>query len=119
MKPAPSVTAKTIVKATCPNCGDVTLRATAVTVRPCLTTGRSGCSLRCPACGTLVQRDLEGDVEAALIRAGAGLVAWTLPAELSEAKSGPPLRPDDLLEFHLALDSPASAEELDYLRQHH
>jgi hypothetical protein len=28
---------------------------------------------------------------------------WRLPAELSESRVGPPLKPDDLLDFHLLL----------------
>ncbi len=45
-------------------------------------------------------------------KAGSRVVAWSLPAELSEPKIGPPICHDDLLEFHLALERDAWEQEL-------
>ena len=37
--------------------------------------------------------------------AGVKVVNWSLPSELGELKSGPPISYDDLLAFHFELDS--------------
>jgi hypothetical protein len=37
---------------------------------------------------------------------------WRLPAELTEARIGAPLTPDDLLDFHLLLEGGDWYEEL-------
>jgi hypothetical protein len=47
-----------------------------------------------------------------LTKAGSQLIAWSLPAELDEPKIGPKINHDDLLEFHLALESGVWQEEL-------
>ncbi len=39
-----------------------------------------------------------------LVGAGAPHSTWQWPAELAEARSGPPLTPDDLLDFHVLLE---------------
>ena len=39
-----------------------------------------------------------------LVASGVELSTWTLPGELYEERSGPPLTHDDLLDFHLMLD---------------
>jgi len=38
-----------------------------------------------------------------LVSSGVRMQVWRLPAELSEVRIGPPLKPDDLLDFHLLL----------------
>jgi len=38
-----------------------------------------------------------------LVSSGVRMQVWRLPAELSEARVGPPLKHDDLLDFHLLL----------------
>ena len=37
---------------------------------------------------------------------------WRLPAELNESRIGPPLTPDDLLDFHLLLADNAWFDQL-------
>ena len=37
---------------------------------------------------------------------------WRLPAELGESRVGPPLTPDDLLDFHLLLVDDGWFDEL-------
>jgi hypothetical protein len=37
---------------------------------------------------------------------------WRLPAELGESRVGPPLTPDDLLDFHLLLQDNAWFEDV-------
>ena len=38
-----------------------------------------------------------------LVSSGVRMEVWRLPAELAEPRVGPPLTPDDLLDFHLLL----------------
>lgn len=104
-----------IVRATCPSCGDVELTVEQVQVLFCVSTGVATYSFRCPACGVMVNKDANDAVVESLSSAGARMVAWTLPAELAEPKTGPRITHDDLLEFHLALESDAWREELAFL----
>jgi len=104
-----------IVRATCPRCGDVELTVDDVQVQLCVTTTVATYSFLCPACAFIVNKDASDSVVESLTSAGARLVAWTLPAELDEPKSGPRINHDDLLEFHLALESTDWQRELAYL----
>jgi predicted RNA-binding Zn-ribbon protein involved in translation (DUF1610 family) len=107
--------ATAIVRATCPTCGDVELGVTEVQVQICMTTASSTYSFLCPACGIIVNKQANDTVVESLASAGARMMAWTMPAELDEPKLGPKISHDDLLEFHLALESDAWQEELAYL----
>jgi hypothetical protein len=94
-----------IVRATCPTCGDVELTVDDVQVQLCVSTSLSTYSFLCPACSLIVNKEANDAVVESLTAAGSRLVAWTLPAELNEPKNGPKITHDDLLEFHLALES--------------
>jgi len=100
------------VRATCPTCGDVELSVERVQVQLCVTTSSSTYSFQCPSCLLIVNKEANETVVESLTKAGAGLLAWTLPAELDEAKVGPRINHDDLLEFHLALEGDLWQEEL-------
>lgn len=102
-----------IVRATCPTCGDVELTVDAVQVQICVTTAQSTYSFLCPICALIVNKGANDSVVASLTSAGSRLVAWTLPAELHEPKIGPRITHDDLLEFHMALESEDWQSELD------
>lgn len=104
-----------IVRATCPACGDVELTVNDVSVQLCVTTALSTYSFICPACGVLVNKEASDAVVESLTSAGSRLVAWTMPAELDEPKTGPSISHDDLLEFHLALEKDDWRSELAYL----
>jgi predicted RNA-binding Zn-ribbon protein involved in translation (DUF1610 family) len=104
-----------IVRATCPTCGDVELAVEAVQVQICVTTAHSSYSFLCPTCSLIVNKEANDSVVASLTSAGSRLVAWTLPAELDEPKIGPRITHDDLLEFHMALESDDWQSELDAL----
>ncbi len=106
-----------IVKATCPRCGDVEVGSTGVSVQLCTTTGAATYSFLCPLCQVLVSKPAAERIVRALNRAGVRVVSWSLPAELMEAKSGPPITHDDLLAFHLDLATGAWQDELAALRQ--
>jgi hypothetical protein len=47
-----------------------------------------------------------------LVSSGVRMQVWRLPAELSESRVGPPLTPDDLLDFHLHLQGDDWFEQL-------
>jgi len=52
----------------------------------------------------MVSKPAEPRIVDLLLSAGVQLVTWDLPAELAEAKSGPPITYDDLLSFHFDME---------------
>jgi hypothetical protein len=101
-----------IVRATCPTCGDIELNVKSVQVQLCINTTASTYSFLCPDCRLIVNKDANEVIVDSLTRAGAPLVTWSLPAELQEPKVGPAICHDDLLEFHMALESESWQQEL-------
>ncbi|MDE3204632.1 MAG: hypothetical protein KGQ66_10450 [Acidobacteriota bacterium] len=85
-----------------------------VQVQFCVTTAQSTYSFVCPGCSLIVNKDANDAVVQSLTSAGARLVQWTMPAELDEPKTGPRISHDDLLEFHLLLESGEWERELAY-----
>jgi predicted RNA-binding Zn-ribbon protein involved in translation (DUF1610 family) len=104
-----------IVRATCPTCGDVELTVDQVQVQVCVTTALSTYSFLCPDCSMIVNKEASDSIVKSLTSAGSRLVTWSLPAELEEPKAGPRINHDDLLEFHLALESDDWTQELAFL----
>jgi predicted RNA-binding Zn-ribbon protein involved in translation (DUF1610 family) len=105
----------TLIKASCPTCGDVDLRPRQVRLVVCSVPERSSYAFSCPRCSAEVRRPADGEV-VRLLRAG-GVVAerWDIPAEALEERTGPALGYDDLLDFVLWLeraDLPAAAAQL-------
>ncbi len=92
-----------MVRATCPDCGDVEISTDDVQVRVCVDTSSGSYSFWCPGCDLRVAKRAEPAVVHLLVSSGAPLTMWRLPAELTEAHSGPPLTHDDLLAFHQLL----------------
>lgn len=105
------------VKATCPTCGDVELRAATVRVQECVSTGATAYSFLCPRCRVMVNKAASERVVSALAEVGVTITRWSLPAELAEVKLGPPITHDDLLSFHLALRGDSWRQELAGLRR--
>lgn len=103
-----------IVRATCPTCGDVEVTVEQVQVQICVSTAVATYSFQCPVCAFMVNKEANDTVVESLTSAGSRLIAWTLPAELDEPKLGPRISHDDLLEFHLALESDSWHAELAY-----
>lgn len=101
-----------VVLATCSTCGDVSVIVTDVQVQVCLDTSVATYSLVCPKCSLLVHKEAADWILEALAGAGAKLVVWSLPAELSEEKVGEPIKPDDLLNLHLALEASDPMKEI-------
>ena len=97
----------TIVKATCPTCGDVELAPTELELRLCSTPAASTYVFTCPECDKVIAKPAaDGRIVTLLGSVGVPTVRWDLPAELTETHDGPPLTLDDLIDLRLALDSP-------------
>ncbi len=94
-----------IVKASCPLCGDVEMTLADVRLIVCSSTGEHTYSFGCPLCRLQHAKPAPPRVVDALRGAGVSEITWSWPAELDEVKSGPPVSPDDLLEFHFLLES--------------
>lgn len=91
------------VRASCPDCGDVELSTDQVQVRVCVDDGAGSYAFRCPTCRVAAAKPAGARVVHLLVSWGAPLTMWRLPAELDEARHGPPLTHDDLLSFHREL----------------
>jgi endogenous inhibitor of DNA gyrase (YacG/DUF329 family) len=85
------------VKAECPECGPVRLRARQLTVRVCVDDEHRAYRFRCPRCARAVVRDTSAAIGALLVSVGAAEEPWRLPAELDERHDGPPLSTADLV----------------------
>lgn len=91
------------VRASCPDCGDVELSTDEVQVRVCVDDGAGSYAFRCPTCRVAAGKPAGARVVHLLVSWGSPLTMWRLPAELDEARHGPPLTHDDLLSFHREL----------------
>jgi hypothetical protein len=92
------------VRVVCPGCGPLVVPATELRCELEAEGGNGICELRCPVCSaTLVVPARAAAVET-MRGAGAGHMNGSVPFELLEPHTGPPLSWDDLLDFKLALD---------------
>jgi predicted RNA-binding Zn-ribbon protein involved in translation (DUF1610 family) len=103
----------TFVRAQCDDCGIVRVTIADVALRVCADNRELSYVFRCPQCGGANARQSTDGIIGLLVRAGASVETWRLPAELFEARPlGPVLTPDDLLDFHLALEQPDWFDDL-------
>ena len=103
----------TTIRANCPSCGDVQLRAADLTVRVCSDDEQGSYCFQCPTCSQAVAKDASRRSVDLLVSSGVRMEVWRLPAELSEPHVGPPLSPDDLLDFHLMLSRDGWFDEVE------
>lgn len=98
----------TVIKATCPSCGDVELTPQQVRLVTSNVPDRSYYSFTCAACGDLVRKPAGAEV-VRLLRVG-GVVAERVhvPAEALEAHEGPVLTWDDVIDFSTWLQNAAT-----------
>lgn len=89
-----------------------------VQVLVCSTTNRGSYAFTCPSCRLAVTKATDPRVVDVLVASGATLAVWTMPAELTEPHSGPPISYDDLLGFHFELERDVCLSEL-MDSQHH
>jgi hypothetical protein len=97
--------AVTTIRANCPSCGDVQLTSDDLTVRVCADDERGSYCFRCPDCRRAVAKEASRRIVDLLVSSGVRMQVWRLPAELGELRTGAPLAPDDLLDFHLLLQT--------------
>jgi hypothetical protein len=92
------------VRVVCPGCGPQVVPAAELRCEVEGDGDKGLCELCCPVCSaTLVVRAQAAAVE--MMRdGGAGHMTGSVPFELLEPHTGPPLSWDDLLDFKLALD---------------
>jgi predicted RNA-binding Zn-ribbon protein involved in translation (DUF1610 family) len=93
----------TTIKASCPTCGEVEMTSRDVALMVCSHAPLSYYSFDCPDCHDEVRKPADDHVISLLMSGGVRAQVWELPAEALEAKSGPPLGYDDLLDFALQL----------------
>jgi hypothetical protein len=93
----------TTIKASCPTCGEVELTSKDITLRVCSHAPRSYYSFICPKCRDEVRKPADDHIISLLMSGGVRAQVWEVPAEALEAKNGPALNYDDLLDFVLML----------------
>jgi endogenous inhibitor of DNA gyrase (YacG/DUF329 family) len=102
-----------IIRTTCPECGDAELTTSQVRVRICVDDGSKQYLFTCPVCQQAVNKPTDEQAAALLISAGVEVDEWTLPRELSEPRhGGAPISHDDLLAFHELLSDEATVAEV-------
>jgi len=92
-----------IIRASCPDCGDVELTSRDVRVRVNSATNEGSYAFQCPECQLAVSKSAEPRIIDLLVSSGVELYVWSVPAELLEVRSGPSINYDDLLTFHYQL----------------
>ena len=98
--------ARTKIRATCPDCGEVELRGPDVALKVCTQAERSFYAFTCPDCLVLITKPADDRIVRLLVSGGVRPEFWEPPAELLERHDGPALDYDDLLDLHLLLASP-------------
>jgi hypothetical protein len=106
-------TVVTIVKATCPRCGDVELTPSDIELRICSLSEASTYHFTCKRCDKIVAKPAADErVVMLLTSVGVPTTQWGLPEELEEQHDGPPISIDDLIDLRLLLERPDWADEL-------
>ncbi|MFN8079558.1 MAG: hypothetical protein U0Q19_08325 [Kineosporiaceae bacterium] len=95
----------TIIKATCPCCGDVELTRDQVSLTVHPVKERSSYAFVCPQCGDEVRKPAGAEVIRLLKMGGVTAVPVDMPAEAAEVHEGPQLTEDECLDFAIWLSS--------------
>ncbi|HUR51510.1 MAG TPA: hypothetical protein VMZ11_05255 [Mycobacteriales bacterium] len=93
----------TLIKASCPGCGEVELTPADVALMVCSHAPLSYYAFTCQGCGDEVRKPADDHVVSLLVSGGVPATVWEIPAEALEEHSGPRLSYDDLLDFALQL----------------
>jgi hypothetical protein len=97
------------VRVVCPGCGPLVVPAQAFRCELEAAATKGLCEVRCPICSALVVLAAAASAVATMRNAGAGPMDGSVPFELLESHSGPPLSWDDVLDFKLALERYSSS----------
>jgi hypothetical protein len=95
----------TLIKASCPGCGEVELTPADVALMVCSHAPLSYYAFTCNGCGDEVRKPADDHVVSLLVSGGVPATVWEVPAEALEEHTGPRLSYDDLLDFALELGS--------------
>jgi hypothetical protein len=99
----------TLIKASCPGCGEVELTPADVALMVCSHAPLSYYAFTCNGCGDQVRKPADDHIVSLLVSGGVPATVWDVPAEALESHEGARLSYDDLLDFALRLG------ETDYL----
>ena len=102
----------TTIRANCPHCGDVQLRAHDLTVRVAPSSEHGSYTFTCPNCARAVAKDASKRIVDLLISTGVDVIVSKPPAELTEVHVGPAINADDILDFHIMLQNDNWFEDL-------
>lgn len=103
----------TLIKASCPACGEVELTPSDVSLMVCSHAPLSYYAFTCGGCAQEVRKPADDHVVSLLVSGGVPATVWEVPAEALESHEGPALSYDDLLDFALSLgDTDLLAEEI-------
>lgn len=90
----------TTIKASCPECGEVSLTAEDILLRIGSGSAKNSYGFDCPTCGDFVEKPADDRVVRLLLSGGVMPVMNHIPAEALETREGAPISHDDLLTFH-------------------
>lgn len=103
------MTSRTVVKATCPDCGDIKTTIENITLRVLEGKESEDGQYRflCPSCNTLVLKPATANTISILSGAGAKTEVYQLPLEIMERPKDdvPPITLDDMIDLHEWLES--------------
>jgi len=102
----------TTIRANCPHCGDVQLRANDLTVRITAGMEHGSYTFMCPSCDRAVAKDASKRIIDLLMSTGVDIQVVKAPAELNEMHFGPAINADDILDFHLLLQNDSWFDQL-------
>lgn len=103
----------TLIKASCPSCGEVELTPADVSLMVCSYAPLSYYAFTCTGCHHEVRKPADDHVVSLLVSGGVPATVWEVPAEALEPRTGPALSYDDLLDFALGLgETDLLAEEI-------
>ncbi|MDQ3985690.1 MAG: hypothetical protein M3280_04250 [Actinomycetota bacterium] len=102
----------TTIKATCPECGEVDLTADDILLRIGASKAVNTYAFSCPDCGEFIEKNADDRVVRLLLSGGVVPVPVHVPAEALEARNGPVINHDDILDFHQLLKSDHWFEQL-------
>src|SRR5258708_14017358 len=90
----------------CPDCKEVSVAATVVTIRNCADNDRWSYRFICPTCELRAAGTTSKSAALEAVAVGADYETWRLPVELLERAYLPPLTLDDLAELRASLEEP-------------
>jgi hypothetical protein len=106
----------TTVRASCPNCDDITVSPEDVSVRVCTADESGTYAIRCPVCSIRFSKPASPSIVTTLVAAGASLTRWDLPSELlADRPGGAHFTDDDAHELRSLLDSDGWFAQLESL----